>query len=377
MHKRYLRSQSAFTIVELLIVIVIIAILAAITVVAYNGVQARAVKTALQSDLRNAATKVALDKAEKGTYPTDQSAALALFTPAAGTHYEYSTPDGGVTYLMTITSDKAGIPAYCQKSDGSLTEGACPGHSATAPVPIAAIQTITAANCPTTRTVTFDKRDNRTYWVQKLADGKCWMLTNLAYAGGGDNTYNDVRALTNGTGGATTRTVPSYYANTGTSYTTNPTNPSTDTTGSDSSQFGYFYNWCGAMGAQTSTAACANASTPAPNTNISACAAGWRLPTGGPSSEFEALNNAVNGGSTNNDAGLRTNWLGQKGGSWFGGFSGGEGNYWSATAKTGDNDAVYRLTWWMHATNPASSYVYSNISAAGKSFGFAVRCVAI
>jgi len=40
-----------FTIVELLIVIVVIAILAAITIVAYNGIQNRAHDTAVQSDL--------------------------------------------------------------------------------------------------------------------------------------------------------------------------------------------------------------------------------------------------------------------------------------------------------------------------------------
>ena len=44
-------NKSGFTIVELLIVIVIIAILAAITVVAYNGIQERARDSARKSDL--------------------------------------------------------------------------------------------------------------------------------------------------------------------------------------------------------------------------------------------------------------------------------------------------------------------------------------
>ena len=121
------KQQRGFTIVELLIVIVIIAILAAITVVVYNGVQARAVKTALQSDLRNAATKIDLAKAESGSYPTDSGQALALFTPSAGTDYQY-TSDGS-TYYLTIRSNKAGIPAYCKSSTNSIVEGPCPGHS--------------------------------------------------------------------------------------------------------------------------------------------------------------------------------------------------------------------------------------------------------
>lgn len=59
-----------FTIVELLIVIVIIAILAAITIVAYNGIQNRANDTAIRSDLSAMAKQVSLFNAEYGIYPT-------------------------------------------------------------------------------------------------------------------------------------------------------------------------------------------------------------------------------------------------------------------------------------------------------------------
>ncbi len=45
------RKQSGFTIVELLIVIVVIGILAAITIVAFNGVQERARVTSANNDL--------------------------------------------------------------------------------------------------------------------------------------------------------------------------------------------------------------------------------------------------------------------------------------------------------------------------------------
>jgi len=46
-------KQQGFTIVELLIVIVVIGILAAITIVSFNGVQDRAKTTQAQTDVRN------------------------------------------------------------------------------------------------------------------------------------------------------------------------------------------------------------------------------------------------------------------------------------------------------------------------------------
>ncbi|MFZ1242933.1 MAG: type II secretion system protein [Candidatus Saccharimonas sp.] len=51
-------NNRGFTIVELLIVIVVIAILAAISIVAYNGIQNRAYDTTIQSDLRQTYIKI-------------------------------------------------------------------------------------------------------------------------------------------------------------------------------------------------------------------------------------------------------------------------------------------------------------------------------
>jgi prepilin-type N-terminal cleavage/methylation domain-containing protein len=62
-------KQKGFTIVELLIVIVIIGILAAITIVAYNGIQQRAQTTAMSSDLAGAARHMELAKVDS----TDES----------------------------------------------------------------------------------------------------------------------------------------------------------------------------------------------------------------------------------------------------------------------------------------------------------------
>lgn len=66
------KQQSGFTIVELLIVIVIIGILAAITVVAFNGVQGRANDTTIRSDLASIAKQLETIKvvSSNSAYPT-------------------------------------------------------------------------------------------------------------------------------------------------------------------------------------------------------------------------------------------------------------------------------------------------------------------
>ena len=60
--------RRGFTIVELLIVVVVIAILAAITIVAYNGVTSRANDSARQADANALMKKIEMRFAESGEY---------------------------------------------------------------------------------------------------------------------------------------------------------------------------------------------------------------------------------------------------------------------------------------------------------------------
>lgn len=66
---RAMRNTTGFTIVELLIVIVIIAILAAITVVAFNGIQVRAENAKTLSGIDQYAKALQLYKTNTGNYP--------------------------------------------------------------------------------------------------------------------------------------------------------------------------------------------------------------------------------------------------------------------------------------------------------------------
>ena len=73
------KTKSGFTIVELLIVIVVIAILAAISVVAFNGIQARAQNTNRLTEL-NAWNKLfALYKGTYGSYPRPDSTTFGQY----------------------------------------------------------------------------------------------------------------------------------------------------------------------------------------------------------------------------------------------------------------------------------------------------------
>ncbi|HEU0266543.1 MAG TPA: prepilin-type N-terminal cleavage/methylation domain-containing protein [Candidatus Saccharimonadaceae bacterium] len=68
------KNISGFTLVELLIVIVVIGILAAISLVAYNGVQAKALNASRQSEVHNWTQLISLYVAQNGSLPANVAA---------------------------------------------------------------------------------------------------------------------------------------------------------------------------------------------------------------------------------------------------------------------------------------------------------------
>src|SRR2546430_17534211 len=64
------RKQSGFTIVELLIVIIVIGILAALVLVTFTGVQQKARNTERQTDIKAVASHLEVYNAQNGFYPT-------------------------------------------------------------------------------------------------------------------------------------------------------------------------------------------------------------------------------------------------------------------------------------------------------------------
>jgi prepilin-type N-terminal cleavage/methylation domain-containing protein len=121
------RPARGFTVVELLIVIVIIGILAAIAIVAYGRVQLQAASAALQSDLKTAASSLELTKNHDGQYPGSGSD----LPKSEGTTYQYTSD--GTSYCLTASSNRSGVPNYYASNQSTaVREGVCPGHVASA-----------------------------------------------------------------------------------------------------------------------------------------------------------------------------------------------------------------------------------------------------
>lgn len=104
------QKQIGFTIVELLIVIVVIGILAAITVVAYNGVQGRANDAAIQSDLQNISKKLELYKIDFGVYPAGSAQLTTLGLKASKNAYGNHMISGGQNYNLVYCRMPAAAP---------------------------------------------------------------------------------------------------------------------------------------------------------------------------------------------------------------------------------------------------------------------------
>lgn len=115
-----------FTIVELLIVIVVIAILAAISIVAYTGIQNQARATAATSAARQVADKIAVYAVENDGYP----AALSDvgFSDSNGTTYQYRVDNGSSPATWCVTATVGNKSFYTSNMKGTPEEGACAGH---------------------------------------------------------------------------------------------------------------------------------------------------------------------------------------------------------------------------------------------------------
>lgn len=245
------------------------------------------------------------------------------------------------------------------------------------------IQDVTADYCAAVPKYAIDSRDGKGYYIARLADGQCWLLENLRLdisdpavqakltsttTNATDETLN---YLKNG-GGSSPYPVSGVIAKTASSgsWTNDYANPYIATQYEDTIQAAYgsspagkigiYYNYCAASAGSY----CYAENSSSGNASQDICPAGWRMPTGGASGEYQALFAAYSSNVANFQSALST----PLSGSFISGTTINQGTYgrfWSSTRSNGSN--MYGLGVASSAVAPQDHYARSN--------GFSVRCV--
>ena len=396
-HKKSARlaGASGFTIVELLIVIVVIAILAAITIVAYNGITGQARESVLKQDLNSGAQQLEIANAQNGSYPDNKD----NLKKSDGTDFQYTKT--GDSFCLTATNEALPGKAFHVNSGSGVADGPCPGDTVPSGGGSGAtladntpMQNVTQAQCQTLptftgtntdaiRTLKDTRADQQSYHVAKLADGNCWMLNNLRL---GSKTATTTLTPTDSNVGANF-TLPQLNDGTRTRDTSaNPGNdydtpyayysPTGDSTGLDApNNYGYYYNFAAATAGKNRT----NLTTGEAPYDI--CPKGWRLPTGSATGEFAMLNAKMNNpDATTPSSSTGTGYYqnGQPTGLFKGAFSG----FWSSSFLYQGTSGYL----WSRSAYPSSassafgasfnaSYVNPGTGGSNRYYGFGVRCL--
>lgn len=176
---KWAKNKSGFTIVELLIVVVVIAVLAAITIVAFNGITQRAKDSASQSVASQAGKRIqasAIENAE--TYPSasgvdgiDNLSNLGIVNSGT-TSYQYSANNSSNPKTFCLTATKDSLSYYTSSTSLSPTLGACPGHGVNGVPPITNLLTNTGSELNTTNLQNIGSVPDRTVGRVPVGDAR-------------------------------------------------------------------------------------------------------------------------------------------------------------------------------------------------------------
>jgi len=133
----YAEKQKGFTIVELLIVIVVIGILAAIIIASFNGITAKSQEISVKHDMKNIAKQVEVYKIDSNRYPTStklQELGIKVNKPTYGVNPTgatifYCVDNTGTVFSIVARVKSATLIQYLSSTGQTTTYSG----SATAP----------------------------------------------------------------------------------------------------------------------------------------------------------------------------------------------------------------------------------------------------
>jgi prepilin-type N-terminal cleavage/methylation domain-containing protein len=378
-----------FTIIELLIVIVVIAILAALSIVTYTGIQNRARETAVQADLSNMARQLGIESAQaEGSYP---SVLPSLSSLNSSTSFIYTTDNGDTTFCLTAYNQVNPTIVYNISSSTGIQAGACTGHvvpgGSNPPVALMDMQDFTSQDCQALTVFTGSNQSavvtlhdprgtGQDYEVAKLADNRCWMIENLRLG----STSGTTPLTPSDTNISANWTLPQVAIPSAGSYDQpQAIGPIPGDTGSapSATNHGYLYNFCAATAGGTASGGsntCTPQATMPQNGTRDICATGWRLPVGSTNGEVKTLDIAFGG------TGVAVPY-GPSVASWQSGgpFKGGTAGIWSEVSfyqgsgfyRTSSVFSSAALDW-----DFGMSQVQANPASNGvRTYGESIRCI--